>query len=67
MNLEIHKASPKAESARIDISEVFPDHYEEVEKSQVCEDEARALYDALKTILPEETKAELVRMFSRDA
>ncbi len=67
MKLEIHKASAKVDDVHIDISEVFPDHYDRTTMLPVCDDEARALFDALKNSLPKETTAELVRLFAREA
>lgn len=64
MGLEIHKAGNNARDVQIDISEVFPAHYKAPDKASVCETEAQALYDALKTSLPEETRAALKRMIT---
>jgi hypothetical protein len=66
MNLEIHKASAKANDVHIDISEVFPDHYDRAAMLPVCDDEARALGEALRNSLPKETIRELARMLSRE-
>jgi hypothetical protein len=66
MKLEIHKAGAKSQDVHIDISEVFPDHYDKATMLPVCEDEARALYDALKNALPVETRIELIRLFGRE-
>jgi hypothetical protein len=67
MNLEIHKAGAKAPDVHIDISEVFPDHYDRANVLPVCDDEARALFDALKAALPKETRVELLRLLTREA
>lgn len=64
MNLEIHK-NAKAENVRIDINEVFPPHYKATELIEVCETEARFIFDALKNSLPQETKQALIRMIER--
>lgn len=65
MGLEIHKAGEKTRDVQIEITEVFPGHYKGAEKVEVCETEAQALYEALKTSLPEETRAALKRMISK--
>ncbi len=63
MRLEIHKAGAKTEDVTIDINEIFPD--KPANLVEVCETEARALYDVLKSTLHPETKAALVRMIER--
>jgi hypothetical protein len=62
MNLEIHKDGAAAPKVHIDISEVFPARYAEADVVSVCETEAQALYDALKSTLPEQTKAAFLRL-----
>ena len=64
MNLEIHK-SAKAPDLRIDFNEVFPSHYAGVQLEEVCEMEAKFLFDALRATLPHQTKQALVRMIER--
>lgn len=62
-HLEIHKAA-NADDLRIDVTEVFPDHYNENDRREIMEVEAQALYDALKDGLPDETKLVLVRLIT---
>jgi hypothetical protein len=62
--LEIHKVDDRRPSVRIDIEEVFPARYTAEKRREVCEVEAVALYDALKSTLPPETKAYLAKLIS---
>ncbi len=65
MKLQIHKAA--GEDVLIELSEGFPSHYGTMDRVEVCETEARALFDALKAGLPDETKAAFVRLIQRSA
>jgi hypothetical protein len=62
--LEIHKVDDRRPSVRIDIEEVFPARYSVDRRREVCEVEAVALYDALKSTLPPDTKAYLAKLIS---
>jgi hypothetical protein len=62
--LEIHKVDDRRPSVRIDIEEVFPARYTAERRREVCEVEAVALYDALKSTLPPDTKAYLAKLIS---
>jgi hypothetical protein len=62
--LEIHKVDDRRPSVRIDIEEVFPARYSTERRREVCEVEAVALYDALKSTLPLETKQYLARLIT---
>jgi hypothetical protein len=62
--LEIHKVDDRRPSVRIDIEEVFPARYTAERRREVCEVEAVALYDALRSTLPSDTKQYLARLIT---
>jgi hypothetical protein len=62
--LEIHKVDDRRPSVRIDIEEVFPARYSAERRHEICEVEAVALYDALRSTLPLETKQYLARLIA---